>query len=59
MAYAVMALVVVGVVVLAGRNRRSTLSRAILGFAHSMDRTSLYAGSQRSPRETRRSLIAP
>jgi hypothetical protein len=54
-----MALVVVGVVVLAGRNRRSTLSRAILGFAHSMDRTSLYAGSQRSPRETRRSLIAP
>lgn len=50
MAYAVLALVVVGLIVLAGLSRRSTLSDAILGFAHSMDKTSFYARSRSAAR---------
>ena len=51
MAYAAFVLVVlVAIVLLALRTRKSRWSEVILGFARSMDQTSWYAGSRGSSR---------
>jgi hypothetical protein len=50
-AYALMALVVAGLIgIVASRALRFTLSDAILGFARSMDLTSMHGSPRRSPR---------
>jgi hypothetical protein len=50
-AYSVLALVVGGLIVfVALRIRKSTVNDVILGFARSMDKTPLYAGSRRPQR---------
>jgi hypothetical protein len=50
-AYAVLMLVIGGLIVfVARRTRKSTVNAAILGFARSMDTTTLYSGSRRPQR---------
>jgi hypothetical protein len=50
-AYAALALMVVALMLwVALRHRKSALTDAVLGFARSMDKTTLYAGSHRRSR---------